>query len=211
MARNKYPEETVKLILDVSTKMFCEKGYDNTSLQDIINETKLSKGAIYHHFDSKEDILKAIFQRIGNENAVIFAKIRDNDSLNGLEKLREIFKTAVFNSNQSVLLTVSPQLLNNPRFLDMQIEQIYEIVVPEFVEPVLEQGIKDKSLEIENSHEIAEVIMVLSNVWLNPLVEMTDKEGMEKRCNTFNALLNGIGIDTLLDEETISAFIQFCK
>lgn len=60
MARNKYPEETVKLILDVSTKMFCEKGYDNTSLQDIINETKLSKGAIYHHFDSKEDILKAI-------------------------------------------------------------------------------------------------------------------------------------------------------
>ena len=174
MARNKYPEETVKLILDVSTKMFCEKGYDNTSLQDIINETKLSKGAIYHHFDSKEDILKAIFQRIGNENAVIFAKIRDNDSLNGLE-------------------------------------QMYEIVVPEFVEPVLEQGIKDKSLEIENSHEIAEVIMVLSNVWLNPLVEMTDKEGMEKRCNTFNALLNGIGIDTLLDEETISAFIQFCK
>ena len=69
MARNKYPEETVKLILDVSTKMFCEKGYDNTSLQDIINETKLSKGAIYHHFDSKEDILKAIFQRIGNENS----------------------------------------------------------------------------------------------------------------------------------------------
>ena len=124
--------------------------------------------------------LKAIFQRIGNENAVIFAKIRDNDSLNGLEKLREIFKTAVFNSNQSVLLTVSPQLLNNPRFLAMQIEQMYEIVVPEFVEPVLEQGIKDKSLEIENSHEIAEVIMVLSNVWLNPLVEMTDKEGMEK-------------------------------
>ena len=68
--------------------MFCEKGYDNTSLQDIINETKLSKGAIYHHFDSKEDILKAIFQRIGNENAVIFAKIRDNDSLNGLEKVK---------------------------------------------------------------------------------------------------------------------------
>lgn len=211
MARNKYPEETVKLILDVATKMFFEKGYDNTSLQDIINETKLSKGAIYHHFGSKEDILKAIFQRIGNENAVIFAKIRDNDSLNGLEKLREIFKTAVFNSNQSVLLTVSPQLLNNPRFLAMQIEQIYEMVVPEFVEPVLEQGIKDKSLEIENPHEIAEVIMVLSNVWLNPLVEMTDKEGMKKRCNTFNTLLNGIGIDTLLDKETISAFIQFCK
>ena len=52
MARNKYPEETVKLILDTATKMFSEKGYDNTPLQDIINATKLSKGAIYHHFGS---------------------------------------------------------------------------------------------------------------------------------------------------------------
>ena len=46
MARNKYPEETMKLILDVATHLFVEKGYDATSLQDIINETNLSKGAI---------------------------------------------------------------------------------------------------------------------------------------------------------------------
>ena len=52
MARNKYPEETVKLILDAATHLFVEKGYDATSLQDIINETNLSKGAIYHHFSS---------------------------------------------------------------------------------------------------------------------------------------------------------------
>ena len=60
MPRNKYPEETIRLILDVATRLFAEKGYDRTSLQDIINETKLSKGAIYHHFASKEDILEAI-------------------------------------------------------------------------------------------------------------------------------------------------------
>lgn len=50
MARNKHPEETVKLILDAASELFIEKGYDGTSLQDIINKTKLSKGAIYHHF-----------------------------------------------------------------------------------------------------------------------------------------------------------------
>lgn len=68
MARNKYPEETVKLILDVATHLFVEKGYDATSLQDIINETKLSKGAIYHHFSSKEEIFEAIFHRIGGKH-----------------------------------------------------------------------------------------------------------------------------------------------
>ena len=47
MARNKYPEETYELILDVSTRLFFEKGYKKTSLQDIINELGgLTKGAI---------------------------------------------------------------------------------------------------------------------------------------------------------------------
>ena len=211
MARNKYPEETVKLILDVSTRLFSEKGYDDTSLQDIINETKLSKGAIYHHFSSKEDILKAIFHRLGNENAEIFAKIRDDSRLSGIEKLRKIFQTAVFHSNQSVLLTVSPCLMNNPRFLAMQIEQIYELIAPQFVEPILAEGIKDGSINIENPHEIAEAIMILTNVWLNPLVKMTDTEGMKKRCDTFNTLLKGLGIDGLLDNQTISAFVQLCN
>ena len=211
MARNKYPEETVKLILDVSTRLFSEKGYDDTSLQDIINETKLSKGAIYHHFSSKEDILKAIFHRLGNENVEIFAKIRDDSRLSGIEKLRKIFQTAVFHSNQSVLLTVSPCLLNNPRFLAMQIEQIYELIAPQFVEPILTEGVKDGSINIENPHEIAEAIMILTNVWLNPLVKMTDTEGMKKRCDTFNTLLKGLGIDGLLDNQTISAFVQLCN
>ena len=92
MARNKYPEETVKLILDVATHLFVEKGYDATSLQDIINETNLSKGAIYHHFSSKEEIFEAIFHRIGEENTNALAKVRDDKSLNGLEKLRAIFR-----------------------------------------------------------------------------------------------------------------------
>ncbi len=35
MSRNKYPEETVNLILDVSQRLFIEKGYDNTTIQDI--------------------------------------------------------------------------------------------------------------------------------------------------------------------------------
>ena len=56
MARNKHPEETVQRILTTASKLFLEKGYEKTSLQDIIRETGLSKGAIYHHFSSKEAI-----------------------------------------------------------------------------------------------------------------------------------------------------------
>ena len=65
VARNKHPEETVKRILDVAYSLFMEKGYEATSIQDIINGLGgLSKGAIYHHFKSKEDILIAVTDRM---------------------------------------------------------------------------------------------------------------------------------------------------
>ena len=58
MARNKYPEVTVEKILDVAQRLFLEKGYDNTTIQDIVDGLGgLTKGAIYHHFKSKRKLL----------------------------------------------------------------------------------------------------------------------------------------------------------
>lgn len=211
MARNKYPEETVKSILDAAARLFTEKGYDDTSLQDIILDTKLSKGAIYHHFASKEEILEAIFNRIGEENTAALTKVLEEPSLKGIEKLRRIFKAALTNSNQSLMLTVTPRLLDNPRFLAMQIKQLYQIVVPEFIEPILRQGIGDGTIQAQNPRELAEAIMILSNVWLNPLVSGEDEGGIRRRCETFNELLRGIGIELLLDDEMIDGYIRSCR
>ena len=63
MARNKHPEETVAKILDVSMRLFTEQGYEHTTIQDIVDALGMSKGAIYHHFKSKEDILDRINDR----------------------------------------------------------------------------------------------------------------------------------------------------
>ena len=60
MARNKHPEQTVQKILDVSLKLFGEKGYEKTTIQDIVDALGMSKGAIYHHFKSKDDIIEAL-------------------------------------------------------------------------------------------------------------------------------------------------------
>ena len=59
MSRNKYPEETVERILDTAQRLFLEKGYEQTTIQDITdNLGGLTKGAIYHHFKSKEEIIE---------------------------------------------------------------------------------------------------------------------------------------------------------
>ena len=64
-----------------------EKGYEHTSIQDIIDHLGgLSKGAIYHHFKSKEDILIAVSDRMTAESNKLLAAIRDRCDLTGMEK-----------------------------------------------------------------------------------------------------------------------------
>ena len=111
MARNKHPEETVNLILDVAFRLFMEQGYDHTSIQDIIdNLGGLSKGAIYHHFKSKEEILVAVTDRMTAESNRLLAEIRDRSGINGREKLKVIFKESIFRPVQDDIFTVAPNL-----------------------------------------------------------------------------------------------------
>ena len=50
-------------ILDAAEQLFFEKGYDRTSVQDILDALGMSKGGFYHYFDSKEAVLRAVSER----------------------------------------------------------------------------------------------------------------------------------------------------
>ena len=94
MARNKYPEETKKLIIEKATELFLLNGYENTTVQDIIDHLGgLTKGAVYHHFSSKNDILLAVMTNIYAENHLLedWAKILKRTDLNGKEKIKKMF------------------------------------------------------------------------------------------------------------------------
>ena len=91
MPRNKYPEQTVEKILDAAALLFIQKGYQNTTLQDIIDATKLSKGAVYHHFRSKEEIAQRVGDRLGDQMWEPLRHIRDDPTLTGLQKLQAVF------------------------------------------------------------------------------------------------------------------------
>lgn len=53
MGRNRHPEQTLEKIVDVSAELFAKKGYEQTSIQDILDATGLSKGGLYHHLNQK--------------------------------------------------------------------------------------------------------------------------------------------------------------
>jgi AcrR family transcriptional regulator len=59
-------EDTRQRILDVSAELFVEQGYDGTSLREIAERLGVTKAALYYHFSSKEQILRALLEP-GNE------------------------------------------------------------------------------------------------------------------------------------------------
>ena len=110
MPRNKYPEQTVEKILDAAAALFAEKGYQSTTLQDIIDATGLSKGAVYHHFRSKEEIARKVGDRMGDEMWEPLRRIREAAGLTGLQKLQAVFAMSFAGDRQQRMGRTLPHL-----------------------------------------------------------------------------------------------------
>ncbi len=209
MARNKYPEQTIERILEVSTRLFLEKGYDNTSLQDIINELEgLTKGAIYHHFKSKEEIFDAVATKLGEANGQYFVEMKNNTMLTGAEKLREVIRLNICSKASSTIIDViSSNLLDNPKFLAMQLKSSFYNVVPNYVLPIVEQGVSDGSITCDKPYELAEIITLLLNTWLNPILFGTDKSRIANKCKMINEFVSQYNL-LLFDDDLIKKLEQ---
>ncbi len=51
-------------LLAVATRLFAERGYDRTSVQEIVEAAGVTKGALYHYFGSKDDLLHEVYARM---------------------------------------------------------------------------------------------------------------------------------------------------
>lgn len=60
----KTEEERRSEILYTANQLFIEKGYDNTSISDILNKIGIAKGTLYYYFQLKEDIMNAIIDEV---------------------------------------------------------------------------------------------------------------------------------------------------
>lgn len=63
-------DEKRQELLNVAEKLFCQKGYEATSVQDILNVLHISKGGFYHHFASKEELLNTLFIQRAEQSLV---------------------------------------------------------------------------------------------------------------------------------------------
>ena len=193
MARNKYPEVTVERILDVSQRLFLEKGYENTTIQDIVDELGgLTKGAVYHHFKSKEEIMDAVGDRMFFSNNP-FEAVRGRTDLNGLQKLREAVRLNQSDEERVRLTAQSIPIAKSPRLLQEMIVSNRKVLTPYFLE-LIEEGNRDGSMHTAYPREIAELLPLLTSLWLLPSVYPASREQMKRKFLFLGEMLEKMGV-----------------
>ena len=84
---------------------------------------------------------------------------------------------------------------------------------PNYIQPIIEQGIADGTIQTEHPEEFSEMLMLLANFWLNPMIFGDSVEKTHNKFKVFQQLLDGIGLhvvdgDMLLRMEELSAIYQ---
>src|SRR5438270_698480 len=83
----KRPEERRNELLDCAQALFFERGYEQTTVNAVIAKAGVSKGAFYHHFASKEEMLEALAARLAHEGLVRVQGVLEDPSLDALSRL----------------------------------------------------------------------------------------------------------------------------
>lgn len=205
MARNKYPEVTVERILDVSQRLFLEKGYENTTIQDIVDELGgLTKGAVYHHFKSKEEIMDAVGDRMFFSNNP-FEAVRGRTDLNGLQKLQEAVQLNQSDQERVRLTAQSIPIAKSPRLLQEMIVSNRKVLTPYFLE-LIEEGNRDGSMHTDYPREIAELLPLLTSLWLLPSVYPASREQMKRKFLFLGEMLEKMGVPLM--DDSIRALVD---
>ena len=161
--------QTRQKIIEKSLKLFCVKGYYNTSINDILQATGLTKGGLYGHFASKEDLWYAVYEealRIWRK--IVFQGIQS--SANPLERIRTLIENDIKKklANQvfeggcffhSMLVELSGQSADMSRRLMQGFNQLAELICA-WLKQADQQGLLKAGL---NYNEIANTIIIALN------------------------------------------------
>jgi AcrR family transcriptional regulator len=81
------PDQRRAELLDCAQELFLARGYDNTTVNDVIAKAGVSKGALYHYFTSKEAMLEALAERFAARSIEQLGDILDSPASDALSRL----------------------------------------------------------------------------------------------------------------------------
>lgn len=196
----KLPEIRKAEILDASMKLFTEKGYLQTTTQDIINQVGISRGLLYYHFKNKEEILYILVERSVKPLIVQMDKIAEDGALTPMEKLKQFLQTTIIQEDsvteEKVTLQKTVHLEENRYMMDRFYHKLIEKLLPLFTQ-IIKEGKEQSIFQVDHPYETAH-FLVTGYVFVSNDIKLRHRnmEEMTVYLQTFKGLLaKSLGIE----------------
>jgi AcrR family transcriptional regulator len=196
--KNLQSQETANRILAQAMRIFLAKGYHGTSIEDITRAAKLTKGALYWHFRSKEDLLKRIVEEY--EKRFLDGMIQAVNEVKGdiLDKIEKYFRyNAAFSYYNRELCvsfdTLAAELVGAHHGIETEFRRVYR-KYQKFLSNLIVQGKKEKVFKREMDEDLSALVIIAFHVGILLQWSMNkDEIDGEAYVNTFKKImLHGI-------------------
>lgn len=151
-------------LLAASEKLFYTKGYENTSVQDILDAVGFSKGGFYHHFDSKLAVLEAICQQRAEELCQSATTAADQPNLTASEKLNILLASSTLWQSDNpgfVMLLIQAAYCENGALMREKMKACQLSGMKGVLERVLREGVRSGDFFISDIETAAELVLRL--------------------------------------------------
>jgi len=158
-------DERLNELLDIAQGLFFQKGYENTPVNDIIEQAGVAKGTFYHYFKSKGELLDKLVDRWSRATLDRVSKLVERQDINALEKLNKFFITIRdYKLENLELMKMLMKVMYRDENLIMRykmLQQSLKWLTPEFVK-IIKQGIEEGHFNPADEVETAELIFSMS-------------------------------------------------
>ena len=137
---------TKRKIFEKSVDLFANKGYDKTSIEEITSVVGIAKGTLYHHFPSKEEILRFLVEE-GMKLLKNNIAIKVSNAENSLERIRAIIllQVRITIKYENFIALILSQLWGKEKKNDICREYLVEYT--NIIEKIVQEGIEKKEIK----------------------------------------------------------------
>ena len=190
MARPRIHHDEKKLeLIKIAFELFMRDGYENTSIQDIMSVSKISKGAMYHYFTCKEDILDAVLNYIIDLNVKRLEPVLNSTILSPLEKLTATMSFGTPQPTKEVQQATEYIMQRQDSIFDYRARELSKNRTLPRLTGLIREGIAAGEFHTKYPEEMAAFIYASAQSMSDLIVRQTDRPALQRAIGAFIQLL----------------------
>jgi AcrR family transcriptional regulator len=151
-------------LVAIAGALFAERGYEETTVEDIISVAGLSKGAFYHHFRSKEDLLDALAERAARHAVAMLDETAVPAGVTALEALNHFLARGRIGADAPDASTFGAIFRPENIALYHRLHRTVTAVLAEPLARLIEQGVEEGTMRSDNPRITAEIVLGLGSI-----------------------------------------------